>query len=277
VVDSQVAIQGVFETDSNCQQEHETGANGGDAPVACGQQTQRRAEQYITGRSLAGRRRLTGAELDQGDEMHLPGNQDGNSKTDDSHAYAERHVFRPISTSRNHILNRERTRPEAHSQEHISTSRIFQTVWTSPRRSFAAALRDTAAPEAYTLTDIILDDLGGPSDYTRIIHERRLSTLKYVITMDTAESYDALANHYHLIFENWEASMEHHAAVLNAVLELECGLAGEAPTFPQGASPDARLLILASDVEIRLSKRSCRSGTGQKRRVESVAASVGIA
>jgi hypothetical protein len=29
--------------------------------------------------------------------------------------------------------------------------------------------------------------------------------------MDTAESYDELASHYHLIFEDWEASIERQA------------------------------------------------------------------
>jgi len=44
------------------------------------------------------------------------------------------------------------------------------------------------------------------------------------MAMDTVESYDALANHYHLIFENWEASVERQAAVLSSILELKCGL-----------------------------------------------------
>jgi len=44
------------------------------------------------------------------------------------------------------------------------------------------------------------------------------------MTMDTAKSYDALAGHYHLIFENWEASLEHQGAVLSSILELKCGL-----------------------------------------------------
>src|SRR5215831_20430425 len=46
--------------------------------------------------------------------------------------------------------------------------------------------------------------------------------------MDTAKSYDALARHYHLIFENWEASLERQAAVLSSILELKCGLPGTA-------------------------------------------------
>jgi len=48
------------------------------------------------------------------------------------------------------------------------------------------------------------------------------------MTMDTAKSYDAFARHYHLIFENWEASLEHQAAVLSSILELKCGLPGTA-------------------------------------------------
>jgi glycine/sarcosine N-methyltransferase len=35
--------------------------------------------------------------------------------------------------------------------------------------------------------------------------------------------YDRLASNYHLIFEDWDASMRHQAAVLGAILECECG------------------------------------------------------
>src|SRR5262245_39505184 len=45
--------------------------------------------------------------------------------------------------------------------------------------------------------------------------------------MDTAESYDKLAVHYHLIFENWETSMERQAATLSSVLHRS-GLAATA-------------------------------------------------
>jgi glycine/sarcosine N-methyltransferase len=44
------------------------------------------------------------------------------------------------------------------------------------------------------------------------------------MAIDTVESYDALAEHYHLIFENWEASVERQAAVLSLLLERNCGL-----------------------------------------------------
>jgi SAM-dependent methyltransferase len=41
--------------------------------------------------------------------------------------------------------------------------------------------------------------------------------------MNPEECYDELAAHYHLMFENWEASIERQATVLRAILERECG------------------------------------------------------
>lgn len=41
---------------------------------------------------------------------------------------------------------------------------------------------------------------------------------------DIAASYDNLADHYHLIFENWEASVERQAAVLGKILLQNCNL-----------------------------------------------------
>jgi 2-polyprenyl-3-methyl-5-hydroxy-6-metoxy-1,4-benzoquinol methylase len=35
--------------------------------------------------------------------------------------------------------------------------------------------------------------------------------------------YDRLASSYHLIFEDWDASMKRQAAALGAILERECG------------------------------------------------------
>jgi glycine/sarcosine N-methyltransferase len=43
--------------------------------------------------------------------------------------------------------------------------------------------------------------------------------------MDTAQSYDELASQYHLIFENWELSVERQAAALSSILHGKCGLA----------------------------------------------------
>lgn len=40
--------------------------------------------------------------------------------------------------------------------------------------------------------------------------------------MNPKECYDELASHYHLLFENWEASIERQAAVLGPILEREC-------------------------------------------------------
>jgi ubiquinone/menaquinone biosynthesis C-methylase UbiE len=36
--------------------------------------------------------------------------------------------------------------------------------------------------------------------------------------------YDRLASNYHLIFEDWDASMKRQAAALGAILERECGM-----------------------------------------------------
>jgi glycine/sarcosine N-methyltransferase len=46
--------------------------------------------------------------------------------------------------------------------------------------------------------------------------------------MDTSQSYDDLAEHYHLIFENWDASIERQTATLSSILEQRCGLPGTA-------------------------------------------------
>jgi SAM-dependent methyltransferase len=46
--------------------------------------------------------------------------------------------------------------------------------------------------------------------------------------IDTAESYDALSQHYHLIFEDWEASVERQATILSSILQRKCGLPGTA-------------------------------------------------
>jgi hypothetical protein len=35
--------------------------------------------------------------------------------------------------------------------------------------------------------------------------------------------YDRLASNYHLIFEDWDASMKRQAAALGTILERECG------------------------------------------------------
>lgn len=42
--------------------------------------------------------------------------------------------------------------------------------------------------------------------------------------MNAPNTYDELADHYHLIFENWEASVERQAGILGSLLRRECGL-----------------------------------------------------
>jgi glycine/sarcosine N-methyltransferase len=39
------------------------------------------------------------------------------------------------------------------------------------------------------------------------------------------ECYDQLADHYHLIFQNWDASIARQASAIGPILERECGLA----------------------------------------------------
>ena len=53
------------------------------------------------------------------------------------------------------------------------------------------------------------------------------NAIKYE-TMDAAETYDELADHYHLIFENWELSMERQATVLDSILRRNCDLTAKA-------------------------------------------------
>lgn len=45
--------------------------------------------------------------------------------------------------------------------------------------------------------------------------------------MEVKDCYDELASHYHLLFENWESSIERQAAVLGPILERECGFPDE--------------------------------------------------
>jgi SAM-dependent methyltransferase len=47
------------------------------------------------------------------------------------------------------------------------------------------------------------------------------------MTGDTQTCYDELASHYHLIFEDWEASITRQASALSVVLQRECGPASE--------------------------------------------------
>ena len=55
--------------------------------------------------------------------------------------------------------------------------------------------------------------------------------------MDAAQTYDELAEHYHLIYQNWQASIQRQAAVLDSLLRQRCGI-----------SPPARLLDCACGI-----------------------------
>ena len=66
------------------------------------------------------------------------------------------------------------------------------------------------------------------------------------MTMDMAETYDELADQYHLIFENWELSMERQAAVLSSILYRNCGLATTARILDCACGIGTQSLGLAS-------------------------------
>jgi glycine/sarcosine N-methyltransferase len=52
-----------------------------------------------------------------------------------------------------------------------------------------------------------------------------LSTVECRMVSDAKECYDELSDDYHLIFENWEASMARQAETLGPILQRECGSA----------------------------------------------------
>lgn len=78
--------------------------------------------------------------------------------------------------------------------------------------------------------------------------------------MDISETYDDLAGYYHLIFENWEASIERQAAVLSSILEQKCGIARGARIFDCACGIGTQSLGLAKQgfqvVGIDVSRRS---------------------
>jgi len=58
--------------------------------------------------------------------------------------------------------------------------------------------------------------------------------------------YDQLASNYHLIFEDWEASIRRQAAVLGAILERECGPASTVKVLDCACGIGTQALGLAS-------------------------------
>jgi len=48
--------------------------------------------------------------------------------------------------------------------------------------------------------------------------------LESLPNMEISQTYDELAEHYHLIFENWEAAIERQAAALSSILNKNFGL-----------------------------------------------------
>src|SRR5687768_3845095 len=52
------------------------------------------------------------------------------------------------------------------------------------------------------------------------------SQVEWSMATNIKECYEELADHYHLIFENWEVSMARQAAAMSLLLERKCGPAG---------------------------------------------------
>lgn len=90
--------------------------------------------------------------------------------------------------------------------------------------------------------------------------------------MGTVETYDALADHYHLIFENWEISIERHGAAVSSLLRGKCGLPSEARILDCACGIGTQVLGLAkmgfrvsgSDFSARAVERARREASQRK-------------
>jgi glycine/sarcosine N-methyltransferase len=95
------------------------------------------------------------------------------------------------------------------------------------------------------------------------------------MTMGTAESYDALAPQYHLIFENWEASIERQAAILGSILKVRCGLPGDARILDCACGIGTQALGLAK-LRFRVSGCDLSARAVERARQEASARSLDI-
>jgi|SRR5579862_256763 len=81
------------------------------------------------------------------------------------------------------------------------------------------------------------------------------------------EFYDKLANYYHLMFEDWEASMARQAAVLAPILERECGSAGSLRVLDCACGIGTQALGLAK-LGFHVTGTDVSSGAIERARVE---------
>ena len=102
-----------------------------------------------------------------------------------------------------------------------------------------------------------------------------LSTVEYDMTMDTAETYDELAEHYHLMFENWEASIERQTAALSSILQRRCGLTSTSPILDCACGIGTQALGLAR-VGFRMTGCDVSSGAVERARLEASRRSLDI-
>jgi 2-polyprenyl-3-methyl-5-hydroxy-6-metoxy-1,4-benzoquinol methylase len=71
-------------------------------------------------------------------------------------------------------------------------------------------------------------------------------SLEYGMTEGVKDFYDRLAHNYHLIFEDWDASIERQAVTLGAILERECGARSGARILDCACGIGTQTLGLAS-------------------------------
>src|SRR6516162_8622090 len=62
----------------------------------------------------------------------------------------------------------------------------------------------------------------GESGPARINRCPRFSATMYGMAASVSGFYDEFASDYHLLFEDWEASITRQAAVISSILEREC-------------------------------------------------------
>lgn len=65
------------------------------------------------------------------------------------------------------------------------------------------------------------------------------------MALDAKAFYDRLAENYHLIFQDWDASMKRQASILAPILERECGSAGSTRILDCACGIGTQLLGLA--------------------------------
>jgi glycine/sarcosine N-methyltransferase len=82
-----------------------------------------------------------------------------------------------------------------------------------------------------------------------------------------ADSYDRFAEHYHLIFENWEIAIQRQASAIGSVLESKCGLPRSARILDCACGIGTQSLGLAQ-MGFRVHGSDISSGAIERARLE---------